>query len=398
MAMDARLLSRRTFLHGTAAAAAGLALAPVSGTLMGTSRASAAAGSLDEFMRARLADSNCPAIGAAAVYGGEVVWAEGYGFANVARHRRANAATPFMLASVSKTVTAVAVMQARERGYFGLDDDVNTILGFSVRNPGAAGVKITPRRLLTHTSSIRDNWGELSPLYVQGDSPIPLGTFLERYLVPGGQYFAAGKNFYAYVPGTRYDYSNVGASLAGYLVEAATGTPFDAWCEQNIFGPLGMTRTSWHLAGLDRDLIALPYRRLRGGGWKSYGLYGYPDYPDGQLRTTPSSLARFLATFASGGAYPGGRILEASTVNMMLTDQLTGINAPWQGLIWYREDAGGLGTLYGHNGGDSGVTTDLWFRRSDGAGAVVLANGDAFGGYGALRDVRDRLIRDAASL
>jgi len=397
-AMDAPRLSRRTFLRGTAVATAGLAFSPAPDLLLGAPRASAAAGSLDDFMRARLADSNCPAIGAAAIYGGEVVWAKGYGLANVAQRQRANADTVFMLASVSKTVVAVAVMQAWEQGYFGLDDDVNPILGFSVRNPGSAGVKITPRRLLTHTSSIRDNWGELSPLYVQGDSPIPLGTFLQRYLVPGGQYYAADKNYYGYAPGAQHTYSNVGAALAGHLVEAATGTPFDTWCEQNIFGPLGMTRTSWHLAGLNRDQIALPYRRVRGGGWKSYGLYGYPDYPDGQLRTTPASLGRFLAAFANGGSHPGGRILQASTVNMMLSDQLTGISAPWQGLIWYREDVGGIGSLYGHNGGDSGVTTDMWFRRSDGAGAIVLANGDAYGGYGALKDIRDRLIKDAASL
>lgn len=384
--MDDGMLDRRTFLRNAGLLATGLA---IGGTIAPRS-ASAGAG-LDRFLRGNLLDSHCPGLGLAAVHDGEVVWSRGLGLANVARGTRVRGDTMFMLASVSKTVTATALMQVWEQGDIGLDDDVNLVLPFSVRNPSYPARKITARQLLTHTSGIRDNWNVLNALYVQGDSPIALGTFLERYLVPGGAYYSGGKGYAGWASGTDYSYSNVGAALAGYLVEAATGIDFADWCEDRIFTPLGMSDTGWHLRGLDRDRIALPYRRLIGGGWKSYGLYSYPDYPDGALRTTARSLAKFLAAYARGGS----PILAPATVDLMLSDQ--NVPGPWQGLIWYRSSGPG-GELLGHSGGDSGVATEMWFRRSDGAGAIVLANGDAYGGYDDLIDVRDRLIREAPML
>ena len=93
--------------------------------------------------------------------------------------------TLFMLASVSKTVVAT-VLQAVENGLFELDTDVNEVLPFPVRNPDHADEPITIRHLMTHTSSIRDNWTVLTGVYVIGDAAMPLGTFLRRYLTVGG--------------------------------------------------------------------------------------------------------------------------------------------------------------------------------------------------------------------
>ncbi len=381
-------MDRRTFLRTATAVSAG-AVATGGATL--TTHPADADVSLDRFLRRKLRDSHCPGLGLAAVFDGHLVWGAGLGKARVAQKQRVNKDTMFMLASISKTVTATALMQVWEQGDIDLDADVNEVLPFAVRNPHYPSRPITAHQLLTHTSGIRDNWSELSPLYVKGDSPIALGTFLERYLVPGGRYYSASKNYTGWASGTDYLYSNVGAALIGYLVEAVTGIDFARWCERRIFEPLGMDHTGWHLRGLNRDKIARPYRRLRGGAWKSYGLYGYPDYPDGGLRTTARSLAKFLAAYSRGG----GPILKSATVDMMLSDQ--NVPGPWQGLVWY-QSAGPGGPLVGHGGGDRGVTTEMWFRRSDGSGAVVLANGDAYGGYRHLRDIRDRLIREAAHL
>src|SRR5678810_801683 len=95
--------------------------------------------------------------------------------------------------------------------------------------------------------------------------------------------------------GKAYRYSNVGASLAAYLVEAASGIGFDVWCNDRIFEPLAMTRTGWHLADVSRSEVAMPYR------WSPdldkfipYGHYGYPDYPDGALRTTARHLCHHM--------------------------------------------------------------------------------------------------------
>lgn len=383
-----RTWDRRTFLRSSALAGA----AAVAGShLLAPRQAEASPTDLDRFLHARLRQSHCPGLGLAAVYDGRPVWSRGLGLANIGEQRAVQRDTMFMLASVSKTVTATAVMQAWERGLLDLDTDVNDVLPFAVRNPAHRSRAISVRHLLTHTSSLRDNWSELIPLYCSGDSPIALGTFLERYLVPGGRYYSRDKNFTTHEAGARYRYCNVGVALLGYIVEVATGVDFAQWCERHIFGPLDMRDTGWHLRGLDRGRIARPYRQRADGRWHSFGLYGYPDYPDGALRTTAGSLAKFLAAYARGG----GPLLRSSTVDLMLRDQK--IPGGWQGLIWYRSSGPG-GHLIGHSGSDSGVRTEMWFRRDDGAGAIVLANGNAQGGNAALRAVRDRLIRDARSL
>lgn len=220
--------------------------------------------------------------------------------ANIAAGRRVTPDTLFMLASVSKTVVATAVLQAIEDGLFDLQTHVNDVLPFRVRHPVHPDRPITVRQLLTHTSSIRDNWNLLTAGYVAGDSPMELRTFLRRYLSPGGADFAPN-NFYAFGPGRSYRYANVGASLAAFLVEAAAGIGFDTWCERRIFAPLGMDRAGWHLAGLPRREIAMPYTWA--GNKNAYvptGHYGYPDYPDGALRTTAPQLARHLGMEAPG--------------------------------------------------------------------------------------------------
>ena len=390
-----RSWTRRDVLRTGLVVAAGSALAPVAAL------ASSPTGSLERAVRRAAETAHAPSVSAAAILGGEVVWADAFGWADVERERGSTAHTIYNVASVSKLVTTVAVLQAVEDGALDLDRDVNEVLPFEVTHPERRRVTITPRHLLTHTSGIRDAWSTLIDLYVKGDSPISLRRCLEGYLVPGGRWFDRGANFTDHPPGERHVYGNVGFALAGYLVEAATGTPFDAWCQERIFLPLGMERTSWHLEDLDRRSIALPYDYLhRNGTWRSYGLYGYPDYPDGLLRTTAPELARFLAALSNGGRWRHELLLGPATVDEMLTDQLAALSAPWQGLGVYRVHPEGGEALLGHNGGDLGVFADAWFRPSDGAGAVVLANVTAWRAseWRALVDLRNAVVEAAPEL
>lgn len=391
--------SRRQFLRSAALAAAGLAIA--SRDFAGAASDDGPRQELADFIRRRLPRTNCPAVSVASVFGGSVVWARAFGTANVATVDRARRDTMFNVASVSKTVTGVAALQACERGLLALDADVNDFLGFDVRNPSFLDEPITTRMLLTHTASIRDCWSTLLDVYVPGDPQIGLRRFLRGYFQPGGRWWDAVRNFTHRPPGARYVYANEGVALAGYLVEAVSGIPLDEWCRTEIFAPLGMDDTGWFLAGLDRSRIARPYAyRYATGSYHSYGLYGYPDYPDGLLRTTPTALGAFLGMVTQGGNSVGGRILQQSTIDEMLTDQIGPNVGGWQGLIWYRMTSDDREDLFGHQGGDAGVWAEMLFRRSDGAGAIVLANGDAFRHEErvALIEIRDRLIEDAPIL
>jgi CubicO group peptidase (beta-lactamase class C family) len=367
--------TRRRFL-GTGLLVGGAAvLAPVGAVRARPSLAEVApARGLDRAIADEMLAGRLPGVSAAVVRGDEVVWARGYGYANLWHREPVRRNTLFMVASISKTVVATAVMQAVERGWFHLGTDVNDILPFPVRTPEHPKRPISVRHLLTHTSSIRDRWPVWDDLYAHGDSTIPLGTFLEGYLVPGGEHYRR-TNFYDTKPGSRYRYSNEGAALAALLVEVASGVGFDAWCEANIFQPLGMHRAGWHLADVPAGDVAMPYRWSRDEARHvAIGQFGFPDYPAGTLRTTAPQLARHLGMMMNGGRWGGARVLQRATVREMLRSQIPGIT-DGQGLLWYRTRSRGR-TLIGHDGGDKGVATVAFYDRRAGTGVVVLANGN----------------------
>ncbi|MFK7798551.1 MAG: serine hydrolase domain-containing protein [Aureispira sp.] len=278
--------------------------------------------------------------------------------------------TLFLLASISKTVTATALMQLYEQDSFELDDPINNYLGFAVQPPNTT-TPITFRMLLQHTAGIADG-GALDDEYFWGqDSPNDLSVFLENYFTPGTSSYDANANFTGEEPGTQHDYSNVGAALVGHLVEAITGIPFDVYCQQYIFTPLCMNSSSWRLQGLDTSRIAQPYT-YNNRAYEAIGHYTFTDYPNGGLRTTARDLARFMIAYQQGGQFNNQVLLNNSTVNLMLTetlvDQDNGI-----GLHWFTYDRA-VRNLWGHDGAEQGTTTMMGFNPSTGVGIVVLCN------------------------
>ena len=195
----------------------------------------------------------------------------------------------------------------------------------------------------------------LTPLLTWGgDSPIPLRNFLEDYLRPGGAYYDSSGNFHTYAPGNGFQYCNVAATLLGYLVEVIEDS-FPVYCQDSIFYPLSMNETSWFLAGLDTNNIAVPYY-WTGENYQPYGHYGHPFYPCGFLRTSTLQLARHLEAFMQYGMIDSVRILDSATVEMMRTIQYQ-VTPTWKmGLIWLYE-VWGSRWVWGHNGVYYGVTT-----------------------------------------
>ena len=360
----------------------------------------ALAGSVDlaSFIRSKMSEAGVPSISACVVRDQRLLWARGFGWANVGHRHQATSDTIYMLASVSKTVVATAVMQTAERGLIDLDGDINQVLPFRVQSPSDPSRVITARMLLTHTAALRDNWSVLTPSYVRGDSSVPLETCLRDYFSARGRDYDPQRNFYPFAPGTNYRYCNMGVSLAAYIVEAASSIPFDRWCDSHIFGPLGMENTGWHLADVERSAVAMPYKYIAyRDAFRPYGQYGYPDYPDGELRTRSTDLARHLMMIISGGRLGGVRLLREQTVRKMLRPQFPNV-VERQGIIWYpvqRSDD----LYWGHTGGDWGVSTRCFFRESDGTGVITLTNGTPVRhGWRALRDVEIRLFEESDRL
>ena len=335
---------------------------------------------LDAFIASQISTHEVPGTAVSIVANGDVVWSKGYGFANVAESQPVTPDTPFMIASISKAVTGVALMQAVEEGHFGLDDDINTLLPFEVNNPRIEGEVITPRHLVTHTSGIVDNEEVYDASYAPGDPQIALGDFTAGYLMPNGEWYDSQRNFADTQPGEQYAYSNIGAGLAGYLLETTTGTPLNEFSQEHLFEPLGMNNTGWFLTDFpDRNAIALPY-----DGKEPLDHYGYPTWPDGQLRSSVNDMGHFLAMVMNNGTWQGTQILKPETVSQMLEPQFLDITKDddEQALFWVHRSG-----LIGHTGGDYGTLTMMFFNPETKIGTVILMNEASEQSQGAIVNI-----------
>jgi CubicO group peptidase (beta-lactamase class C family) len=254
-----------------------------------------------------------------------------------------------------------------------------------VRSLHFPDVPITFRMLLEHDSSLTtgDHLPPLSQVTFGADSPISLEEFLSSYFAPGGTLYDPEHSFNHSLPGTVWEYSNIGYCLLGYVVERISGVPFDQYCTLTIFNPLGMERTSFRLADLFAAGMepAMPYiHTLSPEGYAAFGHNASADYPNGGLRSSASDVAKFLQAHMNGGTYAGATILEPETVALMHTkynDVPLGDGWTWGfGLGFDVTERGPQQQepSVSHTGEWFGVATTMGFRPGQGVGVIVLAN------------------------
>ncbi|MGE5621083.1 MAG: serine hydrolase domain-containing protein [archaeon] len=342
------------------------------------------AGDLDSYFTSTLASQNYVGLGACLIKDGRVIWENSYGYRDRENKIQLRTDDIYQLASLSKTVTATALMQLYENGLFRLDDDVNNYIPIKVRNPNFPDKPITFRMLLTHTASFSDLLpaGNKISLGVRGDSPIPFGEFVEELFTPGGRYYA--KDYFSInEPGTKYEYSNIAFSLIGYLVEKLTKKDFSEYCKERIFRPLEMNNTGWHLRDLDTSRIVFGYGfpdNENSASYKKVRHFGVPGYPEGMLRTTMQDMANFLLAFINGGRFKSQQLLKPETVELMLNPQ--GIkNIPTRsfkitdiGLTWLIFEVEGE-QLYSMNGFSGSIFTNAYFSPKDRTGIIYYFTG-----------------------
>ena len=370
---------------------------------------------IDSFVEDAMQRMRIPGLAAAIVKGDSLVWAQGYGWADLDNQIPMSPDTLINVGSVSKTVTNAAVLRLWEDGRIDLDADVSAYLPFKVRHPDHPEEPITIRQLLTHTSSIADG-SAYEESYACGDPAVTLGDWIEGYLVAGGAYHRPGESFLEAAPGEQFSYSNVGFGLLGHVVETVSGQPFSEYTQGHLFAPLGMAQTSWYLKEIDTAIHAVPYDHLKSGaeienpllegvragdaaartGHFANCLYSFYNYPDGLLRTSVRQLSRFLLAHMNGGVYEEARILRPETVEAIWETQFDRDRLGrkgYQGLTWYAREFETMGLIWGHSGGDPGISTYMLFRPADGVGVIVFAN-LATG----LGQVAERLFEIAAEL
>lgn len=312
---------------------------------------------------------------AAIVKDGELLWSNGYGFANKEAKYLETAQTIHMIASVTKTVTAVAALQLVEAGKITLDGNINDYLPFKVENPNFPNERITPRQLMTHQSSITDAYFEevlepnLATIYgIETDAALSLKDFCAAFLLKNGTFYNS-KTYNKKKPGAEEIYSNIGVALLGLMVEHVSGKPFYQYAKERIFQPLGMNNTSFRLADFQTNKLSQMYQ-VNGTPW---GNYTMSLYPAGGLRSNVQDMSKFLRAIMNNGSLNGTQILSAATVKEMLREQIGGTK---RGLIW-DVDAPLIDiSVSGHGGEAAGMYTNMYFNKTTNVGALVFSNTD----------------------
>ncbi len=331
---------------------------------------------LDEYIMDEMQAEHFPGVATVIVKNGEIVWLQCYGFADIENGITVTDSTQFLLASMSKLFTGTATMQLKEDGMLQLNNDINEYLPWPINHPVQSTIPMTIQQLMTHTSSIKDNWSAMSNYYGYPDPTISLEACMQDYFTVTGQNYNANQNFLSAPPGTVFNYSNMATALNGYITEIVSSMPFDDYCDEHIFEPLCMEKTAWHMADLDSNEVARPYS-YSNGNFIANPHYGFADYPDGQLRSSITDLANYMIAFLNGGSLGSNAILSPSSVSEMWTQQIPSIESK-QGLNWYKEllyHSGGETLLWGHNGGELGVSTDMYVDPESNIGLCVLSNG-----------------------
>lgn len=328
-----------------------------------------------------------PGVVVGVVAGDELVWAKGFGYADIKAKKPMTPETKFRMASHSKLFTATAIMQLREQGKVRLDDPVSRHLSwFRVKPAGEDDSPITIEQLLTHSSGLPreagDHWTTLD---------FPTADEIKALISDRQAAFA---------PAVRWKYSNLAYTIAGMVAEQASGMPWASYVQANIFAPLGMTSSS-----VDRDVEGLavgysvrtpyleardaqPFTDARGMGSAT------------GITSTVGDMAKFVSAQFRVGPRGANRILNSGSLREMHRVRSMENN-------WMSGNGIGFGgrrlnnrIWIGHGGGYPGYTTQTLFNVDTKVGVIVLTNtNDSYPGDMAtqlINTVGEAVIRASA--
>lgn len=322
----------------------------------------------EEQINRRLDTLHSPGATVSVVHGGQVVFAQGYGYADVAKHQSVSpTSTLFRVGSISKVFTVTAVMQLVEQGKLDLHRDVNSYLK-TFQIPATYPQPITVADLLTHTAGFEErNIGSVT--FNDAEAPT-----LERWLanhIPSR----------LFPPGQVTAYSNYGNALAGYLVEVVSGEPYATYMQNHVLDPLDMTHSTFQQpvpSSLASDR-AVGYT-YEGGTYRAQPFEHINPAPAGALSATAVDMAHFAIAYLRDGVYGSHQILQPESVAAMHQQQYANApGLPGMAYGFYEVDADGQ-RLISHNGGTLSFLSVLYLLPQYDTGFFISTNsldGDA---------------------
>ncbi|HEX2339352.1 MAG TPA: serine hydrolase domain-containing protein [Vicinamibacterales bacterium] len=299
----------------------------------------------------------------------EIHWAKGYGLANVESERPVERDTMFQAASISKPVTAMAVLKAMQDGRLSIDVDVNQILkSWKVpRNESTGDQPVPLRSLLSHTSGADDGFG--FPGYAP-DLPRPTVP----QILSGEKPSNVGAVLFARPPFTGYKYSGGGFTVVQLALMDALGKPFAEIMQTSVLDALEMKDSTYEQplpAGREGKAA---HAHSGQGRAMDANWHVYPEQAAAGLWTTPSDLARFAIEVQRALAGPKGKVLSQAMAREMITPIGVGGYAVGLGIEKRAE-----GWYFSHGGSNWGFRCNLVAHVRKGYGVVVMTNSDSGG-------------------
>jgi CubicO group peptidase (beta-lactamase class C family) len=334
----------------------------------------ALSGADDLEMRARVEEilSRHPAVGLAVgvVRGGSLAFFHGHGVADIASGTPVTQDTVFRIGSVTKTFTAIAVMQLWEQGLLDLDAPASDYLrAYKLVPAKGAHRPATVRHLLTYTAGLPQ------AVYLSRVFKPTLGEMVEfGQRVPALAEFYRGELHLVAEPGAMHIYSNHSFATLGQIVEDVSGEPLDRYFTGHIFEPLGMEETDLLRSERVRGRLATDYA-LRSRGPRPIRDCDLITAGGGGIYSTTSDMARYVAALLGGGAGERGSVINPETLAAMFAAQYQpDPRLPGVGLAFYRRDVGGH-LIVEKDGLVRGFASQLFVAPHDGVGVVAFANG-----------------------
>jgi CubicO group peptidase (beta-lactamase class C family) len=303
-----------------------------------------------------LKESQAVGISAGYAVDGKVSWQSAAGYADISENRLFETSTKLRIASIAKSMTALAVMQLWEAGKLDLDAPIQTYIP---EYPKQAQTQITIRHLLSHTPGIAGykNLKEQNNTKEYKTLTDALSIFKNRPLL--------------FEPGTKYSYTTYGYTVLGVIIERVSGDSFEEYMQQNIWDKAGMTNTGVAKFGINLEGASKIYRRKGGKGKAREGMEtNLSDrIPGGGFYTTVTDILKF------GNAVIKNVFVKRKTLDFMREHHSLEKERNGYGFGWFLYGARpNEGEIIGHSGAQMGASSQLWIVPEKKVVTVVLAN------------------------
>ncbi|QGH36147.1 serine hydrolase [Gracilibacillus salitolerans] len=337
--------------------------------------------SIDAYIKTQMQEQNIPGLALGIVNGDQVVYVNGYGRAD-SSGREVTSETPFVIGSNSKSITATAVLQLVEAGKIDLDAPVqHYIPSFHVKmTEDSYQDVITVRHLLNQTSG-------LPPYTPNGETSEDQGnTTLKKAALTYSNGMGLAR------PVGEYGYANANYVLLGYIVEKASGQPYEDYVKEHIFETLAMHKSFLSQDEALRNGLASPHRRWFGFTVEYTGedVFQAGDLPAGFIISSAENMSHYLIAQMNGGRFRDASVLSSKSVRLMQTEPISNT----YGMGWLFDEINGVAVI-GHAGGTPGFQSHIWFSPEQRIGVIVLAN--VVSVLDALPDTEYSMATDIAS-